>query len=136
SFGPAEDALLPLLLFPAVAQRRTIRVPGEVSPRLLAALDPIQAHFQTWDRRFRPVDVVARAGTPRVPTGEAAACFFSGGVDSFHTVLRHRAEITHLIFVHGFDIRLEDVARRRAAAGIAREVADQLGMQLVEVETT
>lgn len=136
SFGPADDALLPLLLLPAVARGRTLRVPGEVSPRQLAALDSIQAHFQTWGRRFRPVEVVAQAGPRRTPAEDAAACFFSGGVDSFYTLLRHRDEISHLIFVHGFDIDLADAVRRRAAVGTARAVADRLGMGLVEVETT
>jgi hypothetical protein len=60
---------------------------------------------------------------------------FSGGVDSFHTALRHRDEITHLVFVHGFDIDLADTRRRSAAASTARQVADRLDKQFVEVET-
>jgi hypothetical protein len=61
--------------------------------------------------------------------------FFSGGVDSFYTALTRRAEITDLIFVHGFDFSLDDTAVRRRASRAAREAAGELGKNLIEVET-
>jgi 7-cyano-7-deazaguanine synthase in queuosine biosynthesis len=70
-----------------------------------------------------------------VPEGSGVACLFSGGVDSFYTALKHREEITHLVFVHGFDIDLADSRRRAAAISTVREVAERMGKELVEVET-
>ena len=64
-----------------------------------------------------------------------SGAFFSGGVDSFYAALRYREQIDDLIFVHGFDIPLsgrEDL--RRQASEMAREAADALGKDLVEVE--
>jgi hypothetical protein len=134
-FGEAADTLLALLLLPATRLRRPVRIDGEVSPRILGAVPAIQAHYESWGRRFRAVDVLADARTPAATPAAAGACLFSGGVDSFYTLLRHQDSITHLIFVHGFDIDLADARRRNFAVSTAREVADRMGKQLVEVET-
>jgi hypothetical protein len=86
------------------------------------------------DVRRISVDADARSSGPtNDPSG--VACFFSGGVDSFYTLLKHREEVTHIIFVHGFDIALEDRAHRTQASQMAREVAKELGKTLIEVET-
>ena len=50
-------------------------------------------------------------------------------------MLQHREEITHLIFVHGFDIPLGNPLERERAAASVRDVAVELGLGLVEVET-
>src|SRR5574337_867736 len=47
-----------------------------------------------------------------LPTGRKVAVFFSGGLDSFYTLLKRRNEIDSLVFIHGFDIPLENVALR------------------------
>lgn len=69
------------------------------------------------------------------------AAFFSGGVDSFYTVLRHRDEddrairVDDLILVRGFDFPLENedaFERHRQRMELA---AGQLGMGLVAVAT-
>jgi hypothetical protein len=62
-------------------------------------------------------------------------CFFSGGVDSFFSVLTHRNELTHLVFVHGFDVELDDTELRDRVAIEARTAAAELDMPLIEVET-
>jgi hypothetical protein len=61
--------------------------------------------------------------------------FFSGGVDSFYTFLKRRDEITDLIFVHGFDVRLDDAPLRRMTSEMVRRVASRFGKRVVEVET-
>jgi hypothetical protein len=66
---------------------------------------------------------------------QGVACFFSGGVDSFYTFLKAHDEITALIFVHGFDIRLDRVALRDRVAGAVRDLAARLERPLIEVET-
>jgi hypothetical protein len=134
-FGRPADALVPLLLAPAMSMGQPLRIPDGVSPRLLGGLDLIQAVFSSWNPRLEPVAVVADQRAPDAPQGSGVACLFSGGVDSFYTALKHRDEITHLVFVHGFDIDLADSRRRDAAVSTVREVAEQMGKELVEVET-
>jgi len=49
-----------------------------------------------------------RASEPVLQAG--AEAFFSGGVDSFYTFLKHRHEITDLAVVHGFDSHNHEAA--------------------------
>ena len=70
------------------------------------------------------------------PSGRrGVGAFFSGGVDSYYTTLKHLDEITHLIFIHGFDIDLSnnDLAERTLDA--LRKSASELGKELIEVKT-
>ncbi|MFZ0529715.1 MAG: hypothetical protein WAL91_04160, partial [Propionicimonas sp.] len=66
--------------------------------------------------------------------GEGIGAFFSGGVDSWYTVIRH-PEITHLIYVEGFDVPLADMRLRERTRSHIRRVATELGKPLIEVET-
>src|SRR5262249_41290566 len=66
--------------------------------------------------------------------------FFSGGIDSFYTVLRNRrgAEglpTDDLILVRGFDYPLEQAEAFERHRKRMSEVADALGMELVHVAT-
>jgi hypothetical protein len=117
-----------------------LKLPGMISSRLFSATPKIQDIFhlwgaEYWGTNFRrvPVDVEVRRGRSEPASG--VACFFSGGVDSFYTLLKYRDEVTHLIFVHGFDIPLAERGLRAQTSRMAREVARELGKDLIEVET-
>lgn len=135
--GREADFLLPATILPAMRTGARLSLPGEVSPRLLSTAPEIQDFFRLWDdEQFRrvPVDVAAREGAD-VGRASGVGCFFSGGVDSFYTLLKHREEVTHLIFVHGFDVFITEQTRREQGSRTAREVARELGKSLIEVET-
>ena len=141
--GMETDFLLPLTLFPAMINGSRLKLRGEVSPRLLSAVPEIQNMLYLWGADYwggdlqdlRRVAVDAEARSERADRAPGVACLFSGGVDSFYTLLKHREEVTHIIFVHGFDIALEDRVLRAQASRMAREVAKELGKTLIEVET-
>ncbi|WP_341303894.1 hypothetical protein [Pseudomonas sp. TMP25] len=61
--------------------------------------------------------------------------FFQGGVDSFFTLLKGRDELTDLVYIHGFDVRLDDWPRRHAIASMGGAVAASMGMRFIEVES-
>ena len=61
--------------------------------------------------------------------------FFSGGVDSFYTLLQHQEEITHLCLIYGMDIPLDDMEYRTGVARRVQEAGRRLGKQVIEVET-
>lgn len=115
-----------------------MKLPGILSSRLFSAVPKIQDVFCVWDEElFERISLDAetrRDGQAERASGVAS--FFSGGVDSFYTLLKHRDEITHLIFVHGFfGVPLTNWSLREQASQAAREVARQLGKTLIEVET-
>ena len=139
SFRPApgafaSDAALALMLPAAMQAGQPLRLDGAVSPRLLGALPSIEALFAAWGLPRVPVTTRRRRRTPWRPARRGTACFFSGGVDSFYSVLTRRAELTHLIFVHGFDVPL-DSELRVSVSRAAREAAAAFGLELIEVET-
>ncbi len=132
------DFLVPLALLPAMRRGSELKLPGTISSRLLLAVPKIQDVFCTWDEElFERISLDAQTrsnGQADRPSGVAS--FFSGGVDSFYTLLKRRDEITHLIFVHGFwGIPLTNWSLREQASQAAREVARDLGKTLIEVET-
>ncbi|HJQ30513.1 MAG TPA: hypothetical protein VJ827_14330 [Rubrobacter sp.] len=121
---------------PAMRAGSPLELPEPVSPRLLSALPRIQDIYHAWDQdRFERVAVHAGKRRGQMTPAPGVGCLFSGGLDSFYTLLKHREEITHLIFADGYDIPLQDTARRERAVNVARTVADELGMNLIEVHT-
>jgi hypothetical protein len=136
SQGPISQSSSPFLaasLLPAMRIGEAMRVEGTVSPRLLASLPAIEGVFSGWFEGVQRIEVQAEPGLE--PSGTGIACFFSGGVDSYYSVLKHLNEIDALVFVHGFDIQPRHLAlRARISAGLRRAAA-RLGKPLIEVET-
>ena len=130
------DAFLAAALLPATAVGSSLRVAGRVSPRLLKGVSTVQDIFQCWGRdTWRKVPVEAVPQVRAAPSRPGVACFFSGGLDSCYTLLKHREEITHLVFVHGFDIQLADRALRDRTSRALHNVAAAYQKSVVEVDT-
>jgi len=130
-----SDAFLALGLLPAMTLGVPLRVPGQVSTRLLVGARQVQEVARLWIEGGRIVEIEAESGAEPGQSEGRVGAFFSGGVDSFYTALTNRERITDLIFVHGLDIPLTGNEQlRRAASAMAREVASALGMHLIEVE--
>jgi len=112
--GPVASGAEPFLaaaLPVAMRLGRPLRVDGPVSAQLLASLPSIQAIYHAWNPNWRVVPVSAAPAQPVAPHQGGVACFFSGGVDSFYTLLKHLDEIDTLIFIHGFDIPARELAK-------------------------
>jgi len=139
SEGPmaqGAEAFLAGTLSSAMMLGARLEVAGEVSPRLINSLPTIQTILRSWVPECREVPLQVVAGRPsQKASPRAVASFFSGGVDSFYTLLKHRDEITKIILVHGFDLRLDDTPLRAKVSRSLREVAAELGVDLIEVET-
>ena len=110
-FEPYPEAALAAALMPAMRSGGTLTMSEPISPRVLRTQREFQAIQRAWslewefgDPPLREVEVEAptRLLEGRQPTGRVAA-FFSGGVDSWATVL-DEPDLTDLIFVRGIDI--------------------------------
>jgi hypothetical protein len=130
------EAFAGMGLVPCMAAGCDCVVDRPISARWLAGVEGIQNALSSWRPEFRPVSLVGAAPrTPSEPPAPGVGAFFSGGVDSFYTVLRHQDEITHLVTMYGFDIRLDNHAVRRQVSKTLREAAGALGKEFVEIET-
>jgi hypothetical protein len=123
-------------LLPAMRKASAIVVDGRASRKMLGALSRIQDIYSVWDPSLHKVSIEGALPDENARTsGARVGTFFSGGVDSFYTFLKHRNEISDLIFVHGFDIPLEDETLRARASEAIRAAAANYGKRVVEVET-
>jgi 7-cyano-7-deazaguanine synthase in queuosine biosynthesis len=129
------DAFLITLLTTAMRRGLRVIVEAEVSPKLLGAIGRIQDVLCCWYPDCRRVAVeFERVGAPAAAMAGVAS-FFSGGVDSLFTAYRHPGEIGALVFVHGFDIPLENLSLRERVSRALRDAARLMDKRLVEIET-
>jgi hypothetical protein len=139
SSGPVShtaDALLTAGLFPSMKMGGNLRVEGTVSPKLLSATDTIQDIIKSWFPGYTSVSIDAETSNHTELSDErGVGAFFSGGMDSFYTLLKHQDEISTLIFLHGFDIQLDKHEFRERASKAFGEVAAAFNKVLIEVET-
>ncbi len=133
--GDCSNVALAATLLPAMKLNLLLRLEGTVSPKLLEGVSKIQEIFNTWDESYNLTKVIPETVSPaKNEDGRGIACFFSGGVDSFYTLLKNKEEITHIILVHGFDFR-SDFKRKEETVKNISEIASKLGKTLVQVET-
>ncbi len=129
------DLAVPLTLLPSMALGAPLHVDSPVDAGLLERQERIQDRFAEWSSRLAPVPVDAPSRPPPDAVADGVGAFFSGGLDSFYTVLTRRDEITHLILIHGFDYSLTDWDIRGRVAEMARSVAGAMDLEVIEVAT-
>lgn len=121
----------------AMRHAANLEISGVVDEVALAGVKSAQTVMHGWypDQMREVVVTPESVVDPELIDGRGVGCFFSGGVDSFYSTVKHLDEITHLIFIHGFDIGLnnEDLAERTRIA--LRAAAADLGKPLIEVRT-
>jgi hypothetical protein len=140
SGNPWMVALLPL----AATLDEPLTVAAPVDETLLDNLREILRIWRTWYPYVGHVALEApRADAGRHAGGGRVGALFSGGVDSFYTLLRDRAHlhpsqrvrIEDLITIWGFDIPLSDFQAFERLRARFRRFADSAGCELVDVAT-
>jgi hypothetical protein len=133
----AADPFFIALLLPAMVLEKRLVIEGDVCPRLLESSAQIQDIFALWVKNARqiPIDVGRRA-SPALRPGRGTGSMFSGGVDSFHTLLKHRDNLTHLILIDRFDRKMtaSDAVSRTTREHAAR-VANDFGKELLILQS-
>jgi hypothetical protein len=122
-------------LIPAMAVGEDLRIEAPVSSRLVeAAMQKVQPFMLRRNPGFRAPAIETGGDYNPPPKPESGVlCNFSGGVDSWETFLRHRAEITHVMHCQGFD-RVEsytDPRYIRRMQQAARSAAERYGKTYV-----
>jgi len=130
------EAFLALALLPSMMKGGALVADGKASRRFLDALHTILDIYCVWEPSLHRVEIKNVIPVIRdCPKEDRVGTFFSGGVDSFYTFLKHRDEITDLIFVNGFDIPVEDDSLRRRSSEMIRRIGSSFGKRVIEVET-
>ncbi|MHC4845337.1 MAG: hypothetical protein ACYTCU_04155 [Planctomycetota bacterium] len=146
------DPFLAGLIVPAMSCGERLAIEAPVSRALLAALRtrilPVVRRWG-WDDDRIEVTTQETGETAGAigPTGLAPAalgsdapdgpltCFFSAGVDSWYSLMRHVDEVSHLLLMHGFEVNTEDARAWETAHAHIRSIAEDLGKTLVVITT-
>jgi len=137
SADPFIAAFLPISM--VLKEPLVVSAPG--SKKLIEALPQIMKVYHSWNPRFQFIPVEVTQTEKRTSRSDKVALFFSGGLDSFYTLSKLTNQSpqngipTHLVFVHGFDIALQNMALFNKAFSAVKDVADNLNREMVVVST-
>jgi hypothetical protein len=133
------SAFLAAFLIPCMQRRENIIVDGEVSRSFLKNVEKIIDMLVKWDIGLSRVDIAPKSIITYKLQPTLTAQFFSAGVDSFYTYLKNKKsktqKITHFLFVHGFDIELQNTALYEQSLANIQQVAHDERVTLITIET-
>ena len=126
------------MLLPAMKQGEELAIEGSISKQLYAGMQVVMDEVLKWDLGLKRVAVRAEELMSDEYGPTKTASFFSAGVDSFYTYLKHKHDleisqrITDLIFINnGFDIDPRNKALWELTLKNIKAVADHEGLDLV-----
>ncbi|MHC4742742.1 MAG: hypothetical protein ACYS8Z_12560, partial [Planctomycetota bacterium] len=109
------NAHLAAALLPAMCVGQDLKVEGKVSRRMLERTEKYMEVINGWWPECKRIKVFADECDETIENGRHTGMFFSGGLDSFYTLIKNdksdtRApdKISHLVFIRGFDIGLRN----------------------------
>lgn len=143
----ASDAAVAGLLLPAMAHGENIHVAGVLSAKLWHNLSgPYQMLMRKIIPWLRPISIHAEnfCGIKRIPSPTGVATGFSGGVDSYCTLVDYHiadipegVKLTHLLFhntgSHGHGEKGEKLFRNRYER--LKPVAERFGLPFVQIDS-
>ncbi len=132
----APEAQVAATLLPAMRRGEDLTVDGPLDPAFAENLSTIQDIYATWWPEPERIAIQApRRKSSPTPTTRRTAAFFTGGVDSFYTLLKHKEEVDALVYVHGFDVDLDDTSLRRRVTEMLKKVSTRFDKRVIGVET-
>ncbi len=129
------------LLIPSMFRNEDLIIDGSVSKELYDGMHRIMDMMAGWDWEIKLHRIKIQAQEIKQDTGnpKKVATFFSGGVDSFYTYLKHQHDekdrITHFILMNGNDIDLDNESLWKATKKTVEKIAEKAGVEVVEVES-
>ena len=131
------DPFLACLLPVAVELGEPLSLCRPVDGRMLDHARTLMEAWQQWNAAHVPVPIEAEVLREPSSRGTRTACLFSGGVDSFYTVLSpHASPIDDLLVIHGaFDLMHARQPSFERVQGRLQAAADALGKTLIPSAT-
>lgn len=132
---PCAEAFGCAFLIPALHVGAELILDEPVDPLWLENLNEILNVTASWwgyARGIPKTPVGAKSERPRL---ERTGLCFSGGVDSFFSLLRPPVRIEDLVTIFGFDIPIGDQIRIASVKQSVREITEQTGKRPIFVHT-
>jgi hypothetical protein len=133
------DGMVAAMLIPSMRAGEDLEIDVPISPLLCFSLPRIRDVFHTWYPAFKRIEIRCSPADPgRGQRPAKAATFFSGGVDSFYSLLKHRSgegtlpvPLTHLIYLRGVEQKLEHTKGAEQAQAWVQGVAKSIGVECI-----
>src|SRR5271157_1183757 len=130
----------------AMAVKEDLHIEGPLSPRLACGLQEYQLALNFWyPKQLALVDIQAATLTvlPPEQAGQSCVSLFSGGVDSSYTLMSHLPDrqpqldfqLKYALFVHGFDIPLQNRPDYQEALKTFSKQLTPLGIEIIPCRT-
>jgi hypothetical protein len=132
---PAWEAFASAFLIPILHTRSRMLVAGPLDAQWRAGAEHICRQVHEWWGYADTAPITAAIVDDPGKRLESQAQCFSGGADSFYSLLRGNHPTECLVLVHGFDIPHYDQIHFRRARRSAEEVAAKTGRRLIVVRT-
>jgi len=134
--SPNLHSALAVVLYPAMLRGSTIVAKGNVSRKFYSNLNTIMEIFSTWDPSLSKVNI--EGITPveeKKMANNRVGSFFSGGADSFYTLLENKSEITDLIYFHEVDRWKGNEVSLKQKSEKIRQIGREMGKRVVILDT-
>lgn len=132
---PAPEAFASALLIPSLRNGCSLTIDKPVSGKWLSNVEQLVDIFHEWWGYQKLIPKALGCIKDQKSEVQRTALFFSGGVDSFYSLLRSNHKIELLVTVHGFDVHLQDVSRMAAVSTSVQSVAAEFGIKSAIVRT-
>jgi hypothetical protein len=131
------EAFVSAFLIPGLMRRARIRTDATVDAVWASHTPALLSILRDWWKlpELAPETAGTHGDTRGVPAPGESVLFFSGGTDSFYTLLRGQERVDRLLLIQGFDYELDDAPRHAAAERTLRDVAEACGKQASVVHT-
>jgi hypothetical protein len=131
------DFMLPIVLYAAMKEGKNLHIDGNVSSKLMSNVPAIQDIFHDWYPQYKKVQVTCAGEYASSYTGNnEVGCFFTAGVDSSYTLLKHINEITRLIFLDNcYDHREGNEEIMSAHVQHLKRLSERLGIPFIEISS-
>jgi len=128
------------LLMPSMRQGEDLIIHGSISEALYHGMQQIVGIMLEWNIGLHPISIKADTIVKDIqedPT--TVATFFSGGVDSFYTFLKHKKDttdkLTHFLLVDGYDIDPRNTDLWKSTLANVEQVARTEGIKLITAKS-
>jgi hypothetical protein len=129
------------LLLPSMKQGEDLIIEGSISEQLYKGMHAVMHEVLNWNIGLKPIKVKADTLVAGTLQPNRTASFFSGGVDSFYTYLKHKADpvqgdrVDSFILVNGFDIEPRNAPLWESTLKNISSIAAAENIELVVVQT-
>jgi len=121
--------------FPAmsIGERLEIEKSVSISPKLVKGIMQLQDIFSCWNPILKKFKIIGNENILE-SSNSGVTSFYSGGIDGLYTLKMHKDEITHLVYINGFDFEISPEVFEATVARHSR-TAVLFNKTIIPVET-